>query len=62
MFHINEIEAGVGKSRREVFMIFNIGFILVSCFFIKSSMRQFGWGCTLVGQSLLWIRELPEPL
>lgn len=42
MFHIKEIEVGVGRSKRDDFIIFNIGFILDSCFFIKSLWMLLG--------------------
>lgn len=35
-FHKKEIDAGVGKSVRAALSGFNMGLILVSCFFIKS--------------------------
>ena len=34
IFHINEMEAGAGRSNRDFFTKFKIGFILVSWFFI----------------------------
>jgi len=34
MFHINEIDVGDGRSRRDVFIIFMIGLCFISCFFI----------------------------
>lgn len=33
-FHNNEIEEGAGRSSRDFFSKFVIGFILISCFFI----------------------------
>jgi len=39
IFHINEIDEGVGRSINDVFTIFKIGLFFVSCFFIKSSMK-----------------------
>ena len=34
MFQRSEIEDGAGRSRRAFFIKFEIGFILISCFFI----------------------------
>jgi hypothetical protein len=34
MFHINEIDEGVGRSIRDLFTMFSIGLIFLSCFFI----------------------------
>lgn len=34
IFHINEIDDGVGRSSKDVFIIFRIGLFFVSCFFI----------------------------
>ena len=34
-FHMKEIEAGVGRSAREAFTVFRIGFFFVSWVFIK---------------------------
>jgi len=41
-FHKNEIEVGVGKSIRDFFIRFAIGFILISCFFIRMMCLEFG--------------------
>lgn len=35
MFHMKEMEVGEGRSRREDFVIFKIGFFFHSCVFIK---------------------------
>jgi len=34
MFHMYEIEVGVGRSRRDVFIIFITGFFFISFFFL----------------------------
>jgi len=49
IFHIIEIEDGVGRSRRDAFNILRIGFFFISWFFIKmmkiwiGSGGDFGW-------------------
>jgi len=43
-FHRNEIEVGVGKSRRDFFIRLAIGFIFISCFFIRMRSLMFGLG------------------
>jgi hypothetical protein len=40
-FHKNEIEVGVGRSRRDFFIRFVTGLFLISCFFIR--MRSLGF-------------------
>jgi hypothetical protein len=44
IFHINEIEEGEGKSKRDFFTILRIGLLLISCFFIRRKKKSFGWG------------------
>lgn len=44
MFHSREIELGVGRSFSELESIFNMGFCLVSWFFIRRWKRLFGGG------------------
>lgn len=48
MFHINEIDEGVGRSNKDVFIIFKIGLFFDSCFFIRSLKMRFGLGGTFV--------------
>lgn len=43
MFHINEIEVGDGRSRREDFVIFMIGFFFHSWVFIERRVYGLGW-------------------
>lgn len=45
MFHMNEIEAGVGRSRRDLFIIFRRGLVFVSCFFIRRKLRLIDLDC-----------------
>lgn len=35
-FHMKEIDAGLGRSIKDLFSIFTMGFFFLSCFFIKS--------------------------
>jgi hypothetical protein len=43
-FHKNEIEVGVGRSIKDFFIRFVIGFLFISCFFIRMRNSKFGWG------------------
>jgi hypothetical protein len=43
-FHRNEIEVGVGKSRRDFFIKFVSGLFFISCVFIKMRNLVFGLG------------------
>jgi hypothetical protein len=59
-FHRNEIEVGVGRSKRDFFIRFVIGFIFISCFFIKMKCLEFGLGdarvmIRLAGLGLGWL-------
>jgi hypothetical protein len=51
-FHKNEIEVGVGRSIRDFFIRFVIGFLFISCFFIRMRNSKFGWG-DVHGRTLL---------
>jgi len=55
MFHMNEIEEGEGRSRRDEFIIFVSGISLIFCVFIRRMRKAFGLGCELV---LLWLLGL----
>lgn len=44
IFHINEMDEGVGRSSREIFMVFRMGFFLVLDFFIRILRKPFEWG------------------
>lgn len=41
-FHRNEIDVGVGRSKRDFFIRFVTGLLFISCFFIR--MRNLGFG------------------
>jgi len=43
MFHRKEMEVGEGRSSREDFVIFVIGFFFHSCVFIKGGVYCLGW-------------------
>jgi len=40
-FHMNEIEAGVGKSSRALLIIFIRGLLFISCVFIRMMKKSF---------------------
>jgi len=44
MFHMYEIDDGVGRSSRDCFVIFIRGFFFISFFFIKMMSLGFGVG------------------
>lgn len=44
MFHMNEIDEGVGRSNSDFFTILKIGLFFDSCFFIRMKKRLFGLG------------------
>jgi len=54
MFHRVEIEDGVGRSIRELFIILVRGLNFISCFFINL-MRLFGLGYERVSEFLIWL-------
>jgi len=43
-FHRNEIDVGVGRSKRDFFIRFVTGLLFISCFFIRMRNLVFGWG------------------
>ena len=43
-FHRNEIEVGVGRSRRDFFIRFVTGLLFISCVFIRMRCLKFGSG------------------
>ena len=44
MFHKNEIEVGVGRSSKDFFIMFDIGFSFINCVFIKMMCLLFDLG------------------
>lgn len=44
MFHRKEIDVGQGRSISDFFIMFVMGFFLISCFFIRMMMIVFGLG------------------
>jgi len=41
IFHMYEIDVGVGRSKSDFFIIFVIGFVFISCFFIRMWLIEF---------------------
>ena len=44
MFHIKEMEEGVGRSISDFFTMLRIGFLFISCIFIRKKTRLSGSG------------------
>jgi len=55
MFHMYEIEVGVGRSSKDFFIIFISGFFFISLFFIRRKNLVFGVGG---GRGLLFLALL----
>lgn len=54
IFHMNEIDEGVGRSISDFFIVNVIGFFFISWFFIKRMLILFGLGGGHVLRLLLW--------
>ena len=57
MFHMNEIDLGVGRSIREFFIIFNSGLFFISCVFIKMMRIRSGRGDVHVSRLQVWLKS-----
>jgi hypothetical protein len=54
MFHMKEIDEGVGRSISDFFIVNVSGFFFISWFFIKRMLILFGLGGGHVLRLLLW--------